>query len=210
MIHEPLKVSGGASEKESMAFPADKALVLLVVMAVFVVGSQAMSRLELFGMEIPEDATVTACDGRLVEVSGSQAELLKLHNEERAEHGVAPLCWRTELANSARSHSEDMMERGFFSHDTPEVISPSDRTRSHGYPSAMVGENIHLRQISGVSESNVRDLEGAVEGWMDSPGHRRNILDPRLSEIGVGVAIGKHGGDLHTTGAYTVNFGTLE
>jgi uncharacterized protein YkwD len=210
MIHESLKVADGVSENRGMSFPADKALVLLVVMAIFVVGSRAMSHLELFGMEVPDDEVIAACDETPTRITGAQAELFRLHNSERAEHGVAPLCWRTELANAAESHSEDMMERDYYSHDTPEGMSPSERTRSHGYPSQMVAENIHLRQISGVSESNMRDLENVVEDWMDSPGHRRNILDPGLREVGMGVAIGKHGGGLQTMGAYTVNFGTSE
>jgi hypothetical protein len=210
MIHESLKTSGGASENTPMPAKSDKALVLFVAIAAFLGVHQAMSHLELFGMGMPSGREVVACDGTLMEISGAKAELLDLHNEERAARGVPPLCWRAELANAAQSHSEDMMNRNFYSHDSPEGVSPAERVRSHGYPSAFVAENIHLRRVSGLSEANVRDLENVVEDWMNSPGHRRNLLDARMNEIGIGVAVGRHGGDIKAAGAYTVNFGTLQ
>lgn len=187
---------------------ASKALAMLLVIALIAGASRVMSRLELFGMERPEAARVTDCAGEVVELDGVRAELLALHNEERAERGVPPLCWSEDPAAAATAHSEDMMERGFFAHETPEGITPADRTLSSGYDSSFIAENIQIHHMSVGFEPNMKDLEEVVRGWMESPGHRRNLLDPELHEVGIGASFGKYRRELDSSRAYTVDFGT--
>jgi uncharacterized protein YkwD len=87
------------------------------------------------------------------------------------------------LAAVARAHSADMRDRGYFSHDTPEGLSPFDRAEAAGLTHARA-ENIAYGQ---------RDAAAVMAGWMDSPGHRANILNCSLSTLGVGVAEGPGG-----------------
>ncbi|MFV9506489.1 MAG: CAP domain-containing protein, partial [Oscillochloridaceae bacterium umkhey_bin13] len=74
-------------------------------------------------------------------------------------------------------HSQDMAQRGYFSHFSPEGRDPSDRVDATGYQWQMVGENI---------ASGYRTPQEVVAGWMDSPGHRANILRCEFTEIGIG------------------------
>jgi len=82
------------------------------------------------------------------------------------------------LRRAARGHSKDMGERNYFSHTSPDGRSPTDRARASGW-SGGVGENIYGGATSPAD---------AVEGWMNSPGHCRNIMDPGYKVIGIGYA----------------------
>lgn len=159
----------------------------------------------------PTGGEVTACNGAPLELSGAQRELLELHNETCGENGVPELCYQEDLANAAQVHSEDMLERDYFSHDTPDDREPSDRMLAAGYDqdgyrSWQVTENIY--KVTGPSADPDREaLEGVVDGWMESPGHRENILKPELREVGFGVASGGFAGTYEETALYTANFG---
>lgn len=119
----------------------------------------------------------------------------ELTNEERKKQGVAPLDWNEELAKTARAHSRDMVERGFFSHNNPDGETPFDRMLSAGIKYRSAAENIAAGQAT---------PELAVKEWMNSEGHRKNILNPKLREMGVGIARGG------TYGIYwTQNFATF-
>ena len=122
-------------------------------------------------------------------------------NEARAAAGLPPLARDARLDGIARGHAEDMAERGYFMHDSPEGLDPTDRAAAAGYACEKrvgavvwtgVGENIYM---SGHAAYTVPVAAGAVDSWMDSPGHRQNILDGRYDRLGVGVAIG--GGDFY-------------
>ncbi|EFC82489.1 CAP domain-containing protein [Parafrankia sp. EUN1f] len=113
------------------------------------------------------------------------AEVLALTNAERARAGLAALTAEPRLAAAAARHSADMAARGFFAHDTPEGISVADRVRAAGYDYSVVAENIAAGQ---------RTAREVVAGWMDSPGHRANILRPQVRQLGVGrVEGGEYG-----------------
>ena len=73
-----------------------------------------------------------------------------------------------------------MLERSYSGHRTPEGLGPSDRAQAGGYRSG-IGENIVEQRFS---------VEDALEAWLGSPGHRRNILDPDCRELGLGLAVG--------------------
>ena len=115
-------------------------------------------------------------------------------NAERAQNGGSLLLrWVDQLGMVARAHSEDMTKRGYFSHDTPEGLGPTDRIEKAGYSCWKgshygVAENIAIEMAS-------KDLDriaaAEVKSWMDSPGHRVNLLNRQYDRTGVGVSFGK-------------------
>ncbi len=104
-------------------------------------------------------------------------EVVRLVNAERARAGCDAVETDPRLAEAAQRHSDDMARRGYFSHDSPEGESFDRRIREAGYPRPGA-ENIAMGQSS---------AKAVMDAWMDSPGHRRNILNCDLSAIGVGV-----------------------
>jgi stress response protein SCP2 len=116
--------------------------------------------------------------------SGADAvlgEVVELTNAERARHGLRPLTVDDRLATAAQAHSTDMVRRGFFAHESPDGRQVWDRAVAAGYAYRKVAENIAAGQ---------RTADEVVRGWMGSPGHRANILDGDLTQIGVGRADG--------------------
>jgi uncharacterized protein YkwD len=136
-----------------------------------------------------------------------EQRLFDLVNEQRAAHGLEPLGWDDPLANVALAHSKDMAARGYFDHVNPDGDDVNDRAARSGLECRRggrtgLGENLALtplysatlkREDGSVSRYEWRTLDEVaavtIEGWMASPGHRRNILDPGFSEHGIGVAI---------------------
>jgi len=106
-----------------------------------------------------------------------EAQVIKLVNDEREKYGLEPLKENWELSRVARMKSKDMSENGYFSHTSPTYGSPFDMMRSFGLTYNTAGENIAFGQ---------RTPEAVVNAWMNSEGHRKNILNPSFSEIGVG------------------------
>lgn len=117
-------------------------------------------------------------DGR--EDSKAEQEMFRLVNVEREKAGVAPLIFDDSLRDVARLHSRDMFEKGYFSHYTPDGLSPFDRMDSSNIEYSFAGENLALAPST--------DL--AMQGLMNSPGHRKNILSPNFGKIGIGVIDG--------------------
>ncbi|MFG2143354.1 CAP domain-containing protein [Streptomyces sp. NPDC048696] len=120
---------------------------------------------------------------------GTVAEVVALTNGHRATAGLRPLADDTRLASAAQAYSTDMAERGFYSHTSPEGLEPWDRARAAGAAHRGIGENIACGQ---------RTAAEVVEGWMNSPGHRANILKPDFTHIGVGFAGGGRAGTYWT------------
>lgn len=171
-----------------------------------VIGIYRYDAQDIFAASLQEE-TVTGCDGAALSLSGAEAELVRLHNEARGELGIAPLCVQGQLMAAARGHSEDMLSRSFYGHDTPEGTEPPERVLAVGYEYRLTAENIQMRGVP-YGKLTEGEMEEAFTDWMQSPGHRRNILNPALQEVGIGVATGSYGADLRTTGLYTVDFGT--
>ncbi|MFF4219564.1 CAP domain-containing protein [Streptomyces nondiastaticus] len=117
------------------------------------------------------------------------AEVTALTNAERAAAGLRPLAADHRLAAAAQAHSDDMVARDFYAHTSPEGTEPWDRARAAGAPHPGIGENIACGQ---------RSAAEVVQGWMDSPGHRANILKPDFAYIGVGYATGSRAGTYWT------------
>ena len=104
-------------------------------------------------------------------------QVVELTNIERAKANLQPLKLNDKLSNAAEDHSNDMAQDNFFSHTGVDGSTVSDRVKNNGYEYSRVGENIAAGQTSAAE---------VVEGWMNSPGHRANILNPNYAEIGVG------------------------
>ncbi|MFJ1969793.1 CAP domain-containing protein [Streptomyces sp. NPDC087903] len=119
----------------------------------------------------------------------TEADVVGLTNRERAGAGLPPLTVDALLAVAARAHSADMVARAFYSHTSPDGAEPWDRAAAAGCTRRTIGENIACGQ---------RSPAEVVEGWMDSPGHRANILKPDFTHIGVGFAGGGSAGTYWT------------
>lgn len=116
---------------------------------------------------------------RTTDFEGEQ-EIFRLVNEERAKNGIKPLVWEETRAEVGRLHSGDMFARGYFSHYSPEGKDVGDRLEEGGITYTIAGENLALAP----------DIRRAHTGLINSPGHRRNILDPAFRRIGIGVIDG--------------------
>lgn len=121
------------------------------------------------------------------------SEALELVNDVRSrgtrcgEHTFAPappLALSGSLGNVALGHAADMAEHDYFEHRDLNGGSPADRVRATGYRERLVGENIAY---------GPKSLQEVVQGWLDSPGHCENIMDPRFAEMGIAYATGRSG-----------------
>jgi len=147
--------------------------------------------------------TVENLTSKQVDVKEIEVLIFKYTNIERRNHGLDELVWDEKLAEIAREHSEDIADNDFFSHVNPAGESPTDRARRHGYDlykdlgggwySEGISENIgkmptgNVLGIGYVSDNADSIAKAQVESWMDSSGHRENILKPNYDRLGVGV-----------------------
>ncbi|WP_393061098.1 CAP domain-containing protein [Streptomyces sp. LN549] len=115
--------------------------------------------------------------------TSAQAAVLALVNQERAKVGCSAVTASSSLASLAQNFSDDMASRGFFDHTDPDGQSPWDRAAAAGV-SGLGGENIARGQA---------DAEAVMEAWMNSDGHRANILNCDYKTLGVGVHFGSGG-----------------
>ncbi|ANB04755.1 stress protein [Streptomyces ambofaciens] len=117
------------------------------------------------------------------------AEVVALTNRERTAAGLPVLAADPRLTTAAQAHSADMVARDFYSHTDPDGGKPWDRAAAAGAARRTVGENIACGQ---------RSPADVVEGWMNSPGHRANILKADFTHIGIGLAGGGRAGTYWT------------
>ena len=120
----------------------------------------------------------------------SEQAVISLTNVVRVGRRLAPLDTSDALAAIARRHSQDMLDRGYFDHCTPEGLHSSDRIARGGLEFDATGENIYM-----VRNATARPAELAsamVNGWMNSRDHRANILTPDYRVVGVGVVAAPH------------------
>ena len=115
----------------------------------------------------------------LTENNKIEKEVVTLVNQERSKQGLAPLKENVQLSNIARTKSQDMVNKNYFSHTSPTYGSPFDMMKQFGITYTAAGENIAMGQQSAAS---------VMSSWMNSPGHRANILSKDFTEIGVGLA----------------------
>ncbi|HGM1122012.1 CAP domain-containing protein [Clostridioides difficile] len=121
--------------------------------------------------------------------SAYQKEVVDLVNVERAKAGLNPLTLDSSISNVATKKSQDMIDNNYFSHNSPTYGSPFDMLKKFGISYKTAGENIAMGQ---------KTPKEVVNAWMNSEGHRKNIMNPNFSKIGVGVAQ-KSGGSIYWT-----------
>lgn len=121
----------------------------------------------------PTPAPTTPSTG----VSQDEQTLLNLINKERANAGIGALAFDMELMKVARLKAKDMVDNNYFSHQSPTYGSPFDMMKQFGVSFKTAGENLAGNQT----------LEGAVKAWMDSPGHKQNILNGNFNYTGIGI-----------------------
>lgn len=122
-------------------------------------------------------ATARAAD-RADAISPAEAEVVRLTNTARSGAGCPPVSPDPRVAEAAQRHSDDMAVRDYFAHDSRDGRSFDRRIAAAGYPTPGA-ENIAMGQD---------DAQHVVRDWMNSPGHRKNILDCSLRTIGVGLS----------------------
>jgi uncharacterized YkwD family protein len=117
-------------------------------------------------------------------VSAFEQQVLDLTNQQRAKYGVPALQLDVELSKVAREKSRDMQTKGYFDHNSPTYGSPFDMMKQFGISYRAAGENIAMGQ---------RSPQEVVNAWMNSEGHRKNILNADFTHIGIGhVAEGNY------------------
>lgn len=126
---------------------------------------------------------------------------LCLLNAERRRHGLGKLRPDRALRRAALRHSEDMIERDFFEHENPDGLGPHERILRAGYEPDPAGFSTGENLATGDPGTPA----AMVDGWMHSPGHRRNILRPGFEEIGIGIVPRHQEGGPGAT--YTTTFG---
>jgi uncharacterized YkwD family protein/spore coat assembly protein SafA len=111
----------------------------------------------------------------------AEEQVVQLVNKERAKYGLKPLKSNWELSRTARFKSQDMINKNYFDHNSPTYGTPFKMMQSFGISYKTAGENIAAGQTT---------PQAVVTAWMNSEGHRKNILSSSYTEIGVGYAKG--------------------
>ncbi|MEW2631410.1 CAP domain-containing protein [Streptomyces sp. NPDC048389] len=119
-----------------------------------------------------------------LDADGPEAQVLALVNQERASAGCSPLTSNAELTRAADDYSDVMARSGVMSHTGPDGSTMTTRVEAAGYEWSTLGENIARGQA---------DAASVMKSWMNSPGHRANILNCSFKELGVGVHFGDGG-----------------
>lgn len=148
-------------------------------------------------VELPEGSTGTSSGQSAGDSAGSGSEdrtaettqaeaILKLVNQERSKAGVSPLKLNAKLTEVANIKAKDMADKNYFSHQSPTYGSPFDMLKQFGISFSYAGENIAAGQ---------KTAEEVMDSWMNSSGHRQNILNKNYTQLGVGF---KRGGQYGT------------
>ena len=156
-------------------------------------------------------AQTAACAGAdLVPDAGNLAQVgqatLCLLNDERAAAGLRPLAYSAALTQPSAAYSTRMVGENFFAHESPDGSTLESRLTAVRYidPDGdwFVGENLAWGQ------GNLATARSIAIAWMNSPGHRHNILEPEFTEVGIGIVAGTPG-DPAWGATYTTDFGDV-
>jgi len=122
-----------------------------------------------------------------------ERQIFELANAARVRNGLKALAWDQSAASAARKHSRNMAVQRFFDHIDPDGLSPFDRMKREGIEYSAAGENIAYGQ---------KDALEVHVGWMNSEGHRRNLLNASYERLGVGVYLNGEGVPYYTQNFY--------
>ena len=144
--------------------------------------------------------TAAATLGQPWQTSQLVEQVLALTNAQRQQAGLQPLRMNAQLSVAAQAHSEDMAFNDFFGHVSSNGATIFDRVEQAGYSYDLAAENVAVGYTS---------ASAVVQAWMNSPGHRANILYPDLQEIGIGFYfLGNDSGNANYRYYWTQDFGT--
>ncbi|RAP75605.1 hypothetical protein DL346_18445 [Paenibacillus montanisoli] len=115
------------------------------------------------------------------ETGSIQQQILQAVNAERSKAGLQPLTLNASLSKVAQTKSQDMRDKNYFDHNSPTYGSPFDMMKQFGINYSYAGENIAAGQ---------KGVQAVMTAWMNSEGHRKNILSPNFTQLGVGYAAG--------------------
>jgi uncharacterized protein YkwD len=135
-----------------------------------------------FLFAVPEAEHFARSTGGLRDAERVRTQMLAQVNELRRKAGAPPLELDPVLQKAAQAHAQDMLARGYFAHKSPSGTTVRERSRKAGYDWRTIGENIAEGQKS---------VDEVLTTWMGSPGHRKNILEPRFKDLGIGLVTGK-------------------
>ena len=176
--------------------------ILGVCLAAAAVGAVALPRGDALSVADADGCPGSGAHPRASDIDANRQAILCLLNAERAKHGLVPLRQHPLLELASQRHSDDMVRRKYYEHETPDGVDPQMRMSAVGYAPPWTGENLYTG--TGTEATPVR----ALKGWMESPGHRANILRPEFTEVGVGIADESPKRGVTGPGAvYTTNFG---
>lgn len=130
----------------------------------------------------PEPLRKLAGQASKTQASLQAQEIIKLTNTERSNNGKKTLTENAKLSLAAHRKIQDMINLQYFEHKSPTGKGPADIIEATGYAYVIVGENL--------AEGDFADNQDLVQGWMNSPGHRANILNDKYTEIGVAAEQG--------------------
>ncbi len=176
---------------------ARRVTVVLVAAAMAVMAAVFVSAIEPEKADAVPTKTARTCDGGSIVLDVREKRALRLHNQMRRSYGLGRLCVDPTLTEAARGHAADMIQRNYFGHGLVGA-----RLRSYGYNWSTFGEN-----IAGGYGRNLSSPRHMFDMWMNSAGHRANIMNGNFRQVGVGVATGEYNGIAKYT-MYTVDFGT--
>jgi len=126
----------------------------------------------------------------------TEQNIISLTNESRQQFSVAVLTENQILDKAAQAKADDMLAKGYFAHNSPDGRTPWDFITSAGYSYLMAGENLAV---------NFTEAESVETAWMNSPGHKANILNKNFQDIGIGISQGTYQG--HTAIFVVQEFG---
>jgi uncharacterized protein YkwD len=135
-----------------------------------------------------------------------RSAILCLHNQIRANRDLPLLRENARLRHAAAAHSSDMVSRGFFEHTTPGGVTMVDRIMATRYASPRVGWALGENLAWGTGR--LATPRAIMKAWMDSPGHRANVVKRAYREVGIGVVTGVPS-DRGAGATYTADFGVV-
>ena len=159
-------------------------VITLVLVAVLVLSSTSALALEMTNNETKNTNTSKTTSSAKASNSNYERKVVQLVNIEREKNGLKALSFDSSISNVARTKSRDMADNNYFAHNSPTYGSAGNMLEKSGISLTLWGENIASGQYT---------PEDVVRGWMNSTGHRANILSPNFTKIGVGYATNSNG-----------------
>lgn len=133
--------------------------------------------------QIPSSSSTKNSSLQQSALTTDEKRAFDLMNADRTANGLPALKLNMNVVKVARAHGQDMINRNFFAHENPNGLSPFDRMRANGIQFSYAGENLAIN----------RTVDLAEKAFMNSPGHRANILSPNYTEVGIGVRYDANG-----------------